>query len=67
MTREQAGIEKAQRHVKRDNSESLFEREAELLQDKKELAKDRLFLDAQVRGATESLFLYFPGQDNFCP
>ena len=22
---------------------------------------------ACVRGATESLFLYFPGQDNFCP
>ena len=48
MTMERAGLEKAQRHVKRDNSESMFEREAELWQDKKELAKYRLLLDAQV-------------------
>ena len=47
MTMERAGLEKAQMHVKR-YSESMFEREAELWQDKKELAKDRLLLDAQV-------------------
>ena len=47
MTMERAGLEKAQMHVKRD-SKSLFERETKLWRDKKELAKDRLLLDAQV-------------------